>query len=70
VCARARVQLAEEFDAEQALAKYPVVYKESMNTVLVQEIDRFNRFACRFSAAIYSIIIKIKFVWLTHFFFD
>lgn len=35
-------KMPELFDMEEAQKKYPVVYMESMNTVLIQELERYN----------------------------
>ncbi|XP_040850525.1 dynein heavy chain 1, axonemal [Ochotona curzoniae] len=37
------LRVPEPINLQQVMAKYPVLYEESMNTVLVQEVIRYNR---------------------------
>lgn len=59
--------LPDDFDIETCQIKYPFDYNESMNTVLVQEMQRFNRLTSLIRKTVYDMEDAIKgvfIVWL------
>ena len=48
------------FDIEFVMNKYPVVYEESMNTVLRQELIRYNRLTSVVTSTLRNLIKAIK----------
>lgn len=48
------------FDIEEVVGKYPVLYEESMNTVLIQEVIRYNKLLEVISLSLRDIVKALK----------
>lgn len=48
------------FDIDAAIVKYPVNYNESMNTVLTQELSRFNKLIAVIRSSLKDISLALQ----------
>lgn len=53
-------KLPNNYDVEAATMKYPVMYAESMNAVLIQEMERFNVLLSVIRKSLQDLIKAIK----------
>jgi dynein heavy chain len=53
-------KIAEPFDIRAIMKKYPVMYEESMNTVLIQEAIRFNKLLAKVHSSLKELKKALK----------
>nr|XP_033782541.1 dynein heavy chain 1, axonemal isoform X1 [Geotrypetes seraphini]XP_033782544.1 dynein heavy chain 1, axonemal isoform X1 [Geotrypetes seraphini]XP_033782545.1 dynein heavy chain 1, axonemal isoform X1 [Geotrypetes seraphini]XP_033782546.1 dynein heavy chain 1, axonemal isoform X1 [Geotrypetes seraphini]XP_033782547.1 dynein heavy chain 1, axonemal isoform X1 [Geotrypetes seraphini] len=53
-------ELPEPINVKEVMSKYPVLYEESMNTVLVQEVIRYNRLLEVIAQTVQDLMKAIK----------
>uniref|UniRef100_A0A8C4HI64 Dynein, axonemal, heavy chain 1 n=1 Tax=Dicentrarchus labrax TaxID=13489 RepID=A0A8C4HI64_DICLA len=53
-------KIPQPFSLQEVMEKYPVLYEESMNTVLIQEVIRYNKLLAVISQSLGDIVKALK----------
>ncbi|XP_078019489.1 dynein axonemal heavy chain 1 [Epinephelus lanceolatus] len=53
-------KIPQLFSVQEVMEKYPVLYEESMNTVLIQEVIRYNKLLAVISQSLSDIVKALK----------
>ncbi|XP_029991393.1 dynein heavy chain 1, axonemal [Sphaeramia orbicularis] len=53
-------KIPQPFSVQEVMEKYPVLYEESMNTVLIQEVIRYNKLLSVISKSLSDIVKALK----------
>ncbi|XP_074517159.1 dynein axonemal heavy chain 1 [Sebastes fasciatus] len=53
-------KIPQPFSVQEVMEKYPVLYEESMNTVLIQEVIRYNKLLAVISQSLGDIVKALK----------